>query len=78
METHPPRLIEVIIERLIPGACRENVLGDWNECYTSTPAYILRALYTLPFLVTSQIRRTFRLERLVSEAVLLYIATRPR
>ena len=74
METHPPRLIEVIIERLIPGACRENVLGDWNERYNSTPAYILRALYTLPFLVTSQIRRTFRLERLVSEAVLLYIA----
>lgn len=74
METRPPKLIESIIGRLVPAACRENVLGDWNERYTSAPAYIIRALYTLPFLVSSRIRRTFKLERAVSEAVLLYIA----
>jgi hypothetical protein len=67
METRPPRLIEAIIERLVPPASRESVLGDWNERYASTPEYVLRALSALPFLVASQIRRTFKVEHVVSQ-----------
>jgi hypothetical protein len=74
METHPPRLIEAIIERLVPPACRESVLGDWNERYASVPEYVLRALSALPFLVASQVRRTFKVENVVSEAVAIYLA----
>ena len=74
METRPPRLIEAIIERLVPPACRESVLGDWNERYVSMPAYVLGALSALPFLVASQVRRTFKVENVVSEAVAIYLA----
>jgi len=74
METRPPRIIEAIIERLVPPASRESVLGDWNESYASTPDYVLRALSALPLLVASQVRRTFNVERVVSQAVVLYLA----
>ena len=74
METRPPRLIEAIIERLVPPACRESVLGDWNERYASTSEYALRALSSLPFLVASQVRRTFKVENVVTEAVVIYLA----
>jgi hypothetical protein len=58
METHPPKLVEALIERLVPRACRENVTGDWHERYRSTPQYLLTVLTELPFIVASQIRRT--------------------
>lgn len=74
METCPPRIIEAIIERLVPPASRESVLGDWNESYASTPDYVLRALSALPLLVASQVRRTFKVGRVVSQAVMLYLA----
>src|SRR5262249_523709 len=74
METRPPRLIEAIIERLVPPACRERVLGDWNERYVSTPEYVVGALFALPFLVASQVRRTFKVEIVVSEAEVIYLA----
>src|SRR6516164_2652642 len=57
METHPPKLVEALIERLVPRACRENVTGDWHERYRSTPQYLLTVLTELPFIVASQIRR---------------------
>jgi hypothetical protein len=74
METRPPRLIEAIIERLVPPACRESVLGDWNERYASAPEYVLRALSALPFLVASQVRRTFKPENVVGETIAIYLA----
>jgi hypothetical protein len=74
MEPRPPRLIEAIIERLVPPACRESVLGDWNERYDSAPRYVLRAFSALPFLVASQVRRTSKVENVVSEAVVIYLA----
>lgn len=74
METHPPKLIEAIVEKAVPPACRENVMGDWDETYTSTPDYLLRVVSDLPFVVASQIRRTFNVALFFSQAAVLYIA----
>ncbi|HEY2383196.1 MAG TPA: hypothetical protein VGK48_18635 [Terriglobia bacterium] len=74
METHPPKLIEALVERLVPPACRENVMGDWDEKYTSPAGYILRVVSDLPFVVASQIRRTFHAALFFSQAAALYIA----
>jgi hypothetical protein len=74
MEAHPPRLIEDIFGALIPPACREHVLGDWHERYTSPSQYISDAIVTLPFIIVSQIRRTFRIELFLAELCAAYIA----
>jgi hypothetical protein len=74
METHPPKLIERIAGALIPADCREHVLGDLHERYRSPIRYMLDVLTTLPFLVASQIRRTFRLDLFFAQACGLYIA----
>jgi len=47
-----------VIRLLIPPACREHVLGDLWERYTSPRQYVVDALRTLPFVIWSQIRRT--------------------
>src|SRR5215468_5891670 len=73
METRPPKLIEAIVAKLLPPACRENVLGDLHERYTSTAHYILDALRAVPFVVTSQSRRNFRSDLLMGEAFTLQI-----
>jgi hypothetical protein len=73
MEARPPELIEKIVGILIPMACREHVLGDLYERYTSPGQYVLDALSVLPFLLASRIVRTFRLELLVAQASALYI-----
>jgi hypothetical protein len=74
METHPPKLIEEIAGMLIPPACREHVLGDWYERYRSRSQYVFDAIATLPLIIASQIRRTFRIELFLAEACALYIA----
>jgi hypothetical protein len=74
MEAHPPKLIEDILGALIPPACREHVLGDWHEEYTTTGQYIKTALVTLPFVITSQIRRSFRIELFIAQLCAVYIA----
>ena len=58
MEARPPALIEGAIRILIPPTCREHVLGDLSERYTSPRQYLGDALRTLPFVICSQIRRT--------------------
>ena len=74
METGPPKLIEDIVGILIPPACREHVLGDMYEQYVSPAQYIRNALATLPFIVASQVRRSFRLELFFSQMCVLYLA----
>jgi len=73
METHPPELIEAIVEKLIPPACREHVLGDLCERFESRSQYVLDALRTVPFVIASQVRRTFDIAVFLSEASALYI-----
>jgi len=74
METRPPRLIEQAVGFFIPPVCREHILGDLYERYSSPVQYVLEALSTLPFVIASQVRRTFRLDLFVAEAAALYIA----
>ena len=74
METHPPKLIERIAEAMIPGDCRENVLGDLYERNSYLGAYLRDLLATFPFVLASQIRRTFRLDLFFAEACGLYLA----
>jgi hypothetical protein len=74
METRPPRLIEDIVGLLIPPVCREHVLGDLYERYTSRNQYILDAAATLPFVIASQIRRSFNVQLFFSEACVIYLA----
>jgi hypothetical protein len=59
METRPPALAEAVVGRLIPPACREHVLGDLRERYTTLPRYVVDVLAVVPMVVASQIRRTF-------------------
>ena len=58
MEARPPALADAIVRALIPPACREAVIGDLWERYTSPRAYVFEAVRALPFLVFSRIRRT--------------------
>jgi hypothetical protein len=58
MEARPPALADAIVRALIPPACREAVIGDLWERYTSPSAFVFEAVRALPFLVFSRIRRT--------------------
>lgn len=70
----PRPLVEAIVGRLIPPACREYVLGDLRERCQSDRQYIWDATHTLPFVVWSQVRRTTSLQLLVAEAMALAFA----
>jgi hypothetical protein len=76
MEARPPLLIEAIVRRLTPAPCREHVLGDLCEQYTSPLAYVSQAVRTLPYVVVSQIRRTSDAVIVNMEAVMLWAAFR--
>jgi hypothetical protein len=58
LNVKPPPWLEFLVSRLVPPACREHVLGDFSERYTSPRQYTADALRTLPFVVAGQIRRT--------------------
>ena len=74
METHPPKLIEAIVERLVPPACREHVLGDLSERYKSAGQYIADALAIIPLVIASRVRRTFDIQLFLAQAAALYIS----
>jgi hypothetical protein len=59
LNVKPPAWLEFLVSRLVPPACREHVLGDFAERYTSAPQYAADALRTLPFVIAGQIRRTW-------------------
>jgi len=59
METHPPGLIERIVERLLPSTCRDEVLGDLRERYRTPVQYVSDALSVLPFVIVCHLRRVF-------------------
>jgi hypothetical protein len=58
LNVKPPPWLEFPVSRLVPPACREHVLGDFSERYTSPRQYAADALRTLPFVIAGQIRRT--------------------
>ncbi len=58
MEAGQSPLAVLIVERLLPPACREHVIGDLQERAASQGAFLADALRTVPFVLWSQIRRT--------------------
>ena len=67
-------MIEKIVGILIPPACREEVLGDLHERYTSTGLYILEALHVIPMVLFSRIRRTADAQVVLAEFLALCLS----
>ena len=74
MRPAPPRWLEVLVGILIPPACREVVLGDLYERYSTTGRYLLDAISTVPLVILSRIRRTTDPSVLLMEAMTLYLS----
>jgi hypothetical protein len=70
----PPKLLEKIVEWLIPPACRENVAGDLHERYTSPVQYIGDALRTVPMVVISRMRRSSDAQVVLMQAGIFYLS----
>ena len=72
MFSGPPKLLEGVVGFLLPPACREEILGDLSERYSSPGRYVVLALRTVPFVIGSRIRRTTDALVLLTEALLVY------
>src|SRR5262249_26979523 len=69
-----PKALEAVIGFLVPPACREHVLGDLRERYTSWRRYIGDAVDTIPRLIVSQIRRRTSPRVFLMEAGPIYLS----
>jgi hypothetical protein len=74
MESGPSQITEAILGRLIPPACREEVLGDLRERYLSPPHYLFEAARVIPCVLCSRIRRTTDAVVALAEALSMYTA----
>ena len=74
MRAGPPQAIRAIVALLIPPACKEEVLGDLEERFLSTPHYLRDALHALPCIILSKIRRTADPHLLLMHAFVLYLS----
>lgn len=72
MKSGPSRTAEAIVAVFVPPACREEVLGDLHERYSSSGQYGLDAARTIPLVIISRIRRTADPQVLVMQAFALY------
>lgn len=72
MYSRPSKTVEAIVAVFVPPACREEVLGDLHERYSSPLQYTLDALRTVPLVIISRIRRTADPQVLVIQAFILY------
>lgn len=68
-----PHWPEPVVAKLIPPACREEVLGDLHERNVTPRHYVLDALRTVPLVIWSRIRRTSDPELLAMYAIALYL-----
>lgn len=74
VKSAPPKTIEAVIGFLTPPACREHVLGDLHERYTSLGPYLADSISTVPLVVVSQVRRNTDTQVFLIEACVLYIS----
>ena len=72
VESGPPRSMEVLVWMVLPPACRESVLGDLHERYSSPARYLGEAVCVVPWVVASRIVRTTQSGLLLLEAFALY------
>lgn len=74
MRPAPPKAAEFVLAILIPPACREEVLGDLHERYTSLAQYLADALRTAPLVIASRIIRTLDAQLSFMQACVLYLS----
>ena len=74
MYSGPSKTAEAIVAVFVPPACREEVLGDLHERYSSSGQYGLDALRTIPLVIISRIRRTADPQVLLMQAFALYVS----
>ncbi len=74
MHSLPPKTVERIVGVLIPPACREEVLGDLYERCTSSGQYVVEALFVVPMVIMSRIRRTADSQVLLMQGFVLYVS----
>jgi hypothetical protein len=72
MYSGPSKTAEAIVAVFVPPACREEVLGDLFERYSSSGQYGLDAALTIPLVIVSRIRRTADPQVLLMQAFALY------
>ena len=65
---------EAIVAIFIPPACREEVLGDLHERYSSPSQYGFDAMGTVPLIILSRIRRTADPQVLLMQAFAFYVS----
>jgi len=74
MYSGPSKTAEAIVAVFVPPACREEVLGDLHERYSSSGQYGLDVLRTIPLVIISRIRRTADPQVLLMQAFALYVS----
>jgi hypothetical protein len=74
MKAAPSKTAEAVLGILVPPACREQVLGDLHERYSSPLQYFADALSAVPCVIVSRIRRTTDPQVLLMEAFALYLS----
>ena len=74
MGSGPPKTLEAFVAIVIPPACREEVLGDLHERYTSAAQYGLDAATTVPLVILSRIHRTANSRALLIQAFAFYLS----
>ena len=74
MRSGPSRIAEAIAGVLIPSACREEILGDLHERYTSSIQYAVDLCSTLPLVIVSRMRRAVDPQALTIQAGALYLS----
>jgi hypothetical protein len=66
------RQLEQAVERLIPPAMREAVLGDLRESCTGSGQYVREILKVVPFVIVSQAARHLNLPVLMLQGAIIY------
>jgi hypothetical protein len=74
MYSGPSKAAEAIVAVFVPPACREEVLGDLHERYSSPRQYAVDALCTVPLVIISRMRRTADPQVLLIQAFALSVS----
>jgi PadR family transcriptional regulator PadR len=74
MISGPSKMAEAIVGFFTPCACREEVLGDLYERYSSGAQYGFDAVRTIPLVILSRVRRTADPQVLLMQALAIYLS----
>lgn len=74
MESGPSKIAEAIVYRLLPPACREEILGDMRQRNQSSAQFLVESISTVPSVIYSRVRRTTDSVVALMEAASIYTA----